>query len=464
MSEQVPGMLGRTALSTLVTNGDIDTVLVAIPDLYGRLVGKRYDAHYFLEAAEQGLHFCDYLLACDMEMDPVPGYQFTSWEQGYKDAWGQVDWRTLRRASWLEKSALVLCDVRDEHTKALVSVAPRSILQQQIERAQEVGLLAKGAVELEFFVFDETYDSAREKHYHDLKTFGSYIEDYHLFQGTKVEGLLGAMRAHLRQSGIPVEFSKGEWGAGQGEINIRYSDLLTMCDRTVIFKQLAKEIAYQQGRALTFMAKWHADYAGNSAHLHFSLWDDNGARNMFAGTGEPSEGLPVAASDTFRWAVGGILAHARALTLCFAPTVNSYKRYQAASFAPVAITWAYDNRTVGFRVVGEGQSLRVECRIPGADANPYLAFAALLAAALDGIAQHTEPPPVFNGKEYLVGDLPRVPGTIREAITEFEQSTLVRDVFGEEVVAHYLHFARTEQRKFDAAVTSWERARFFERV
>jgi len=464
MTGCVRGMLDRVALTALVENGEVETVLVAIPDLYGRLLGKRYDAHYFLQAADQGLHFCDYLLACDMEMDPVPGYQYTGWEQGYKDAWGQVDWSTLRLASWLEKSALALCDVRDEHGNALVLVAPRSILRQQIARAQQSGFLAQGAVELEFFVFHETYESAREKHYHDLKTFGSYIEDYHLFQGTKIEGLLGTIRAHLGQSGIPVEFSKGEWGAGQEEINIRYSDLLTMCDRTVILKQLAKEIAFQQGLAITFMAKWHEEHAGSSAHLHFSLWNNTGDHNVFTGEGHAADGLPVAASDTFRWALGGMLAHVRELALFYAPTINSYKRYQPASFAPTAIAWAYDNRTTGFRIVGEGDSLRVECRIPGADANPYLAFAALLAAALDGIEQHIEPPAIFEGNAYLDKTLPRVPRTLLEATNEFERSAFARKAFGDDVVEHYLHFARTEQRKFDDVVTGWERARFFERI
>lgn len=464
MTEAVAGMLDRATLTALQQDGDIDTVLVAIPDMYGRLVGKRYDARYFLESAEHGLHFCDYLLACDMEMDPVPGYQFTSWEQGYRDAWGCVDWDTLRRASWLEKSALVLCDVRDEHTDEPVSITPRAILRRQIERAKAAGFVPMGAAELEFFVFAETFDTAREKHYHDLQTFGGYIEDYHLFQGTKVEGLLGAIRRHLNGSGIPVEFSKGEWGAGQEEINIRYSDLATMCDRTVIFKQLAKEIAHQQDRAITFMAKWHEAHAGNSMHLHFSLWDESGEHNVFAGKGDAAHGLPVPASDTFRWAVGGMLAHARELALFYAPTVNSYKRYQAASFAPVALAWAYDNRTAGFRIVGHGDSLRVECRIPGADANPYLAFAALLAAALDGIEQRTEPPPVFNGNAYLANDLPRVPTTLPEAIAAFENSDFVREAFGPEVVTHYLHFARTEQRKFEQIVTDWERARLFERI
>lgn len=464
MNAQLPGLLDRAALTLMVDDGAVETVLVALPDMYGRLVGKRYDAHYFLQSADQGLHFCDYLLACDMEMDPVPRYDFASWEQGYRDAWGDIDWSTLRRASWQDRAALVLCDVRDETTRDLVPVAPRSILRRQIDRAASMGLVPMGAAELEFFLFDETYDSARAKHFHDLQTFGSYIEDYHLFQGSKVEGLMGAIRRHLRLSGIPVEFSKGEWGAGQEEINIRYSDLLAMCDRTVIFKQLAKEIAYQQDRAITFMAKWHAEHAGNSMHLHFSLWDESGARNVFAADGDPADGLPVPASDTFRWAVGGMLAHARELSLFFAPTVNSYKRYQAASFAPVAVAWAYDNRTAGFRIVGHGDSLRVECRIPGADANPYLAFAALLAAALDGIEQQTEPPPVCPGNAYLADDLPRVPGTLPEAIAAFEASDFVRATFGDAVRAHYLHFARTEQRKFEQAVTDWERARLFERM
>jgi glutamine synthetase len=237
-----------------------------------------------------------------------------------------------------------------------------------------------------------------------------------------------------------------------------------MADRTVLFKQMAREIAWQQGVAVTFMAKWHEQHAGSSMHLHFSLWNAEGRRNFFAGDRPLADDLPVTTSDTFRWALGGMLAHARGLTLFFAPTVNSYKRYQAQSFAPTAIAWAYDNRTTGFRVVGHGDSLRVECRIPGADANPYLAFAALLAAALDGIERQTEPPPLFAGNAYLATELPRVPRTLPEAIAAFEGSELARAAFGEEVVEHYLHFARTEQRKFDEAVTCWERARFFEQI
>lgn len=464
MTESSVGLLSRETLATAVDRGEIATVLVGFPDMVGRLLGKRYDARHFLATADHGLHFCDYLLACDLAMDPVPGYRYTSWEAGYRDAWGVVDWTTLRRATWLDRSALVLCDVRDEATGALVPIAPRSVLRRQIERAAAAGLTALGATELEFFVFQETYDSAHEKHYHDLRTFGAYIEDYHLLAGGKVERLLGPIRAHLYDSGIPVEFSKGEWGAGQEEINIRYSDLLTMSDRTVIFKQMAKEIAMQQGLALTFMAKWDERHAGSSMHLHMSLWDANGGHNAFATEGAPTNGLPVAASDTFRWAAGGMMAHARELTLFFAPTVNSYKRFQAESFAPTAITWGYDNRTTGFRVVGHGDGLRIECRIPGADANPYLAQAALLAAALDGIERQIEPPPLFAGNAYVASDLPRVPRSLPEAIAAFEGSELARAAFGEDVVEHYLHFARTEQRKAEEAVTCWERARYFEQI
>jgi len=455
---QPRGMLDRDTLGDMVEAGAIDTVLVAFPDMYGRLLGKRYDAAYFLDAAGHGLHFCDYLLACDMEMNPVPGYRFTSWDQGYQDAWGDVDWSTLRRASWLDGSALVLCDIRREGSGEPVAIAPRSVLKRQVERARAAGLRAMGACELEFFVFSDSYEAARDKHYHDLHTYGSYIEDYHLFQGTKTEALLGAIRSHLGQSGIPVEFSKGEWGAGQAEINIRYADLDVMADRTVIFKQIAKEIAYQQGLGMTFMAKWHEAHAGSSMHVHFSLWDEAGQRNHFAADAPGSE------PDTFRWALGGMLAHGRELALLFAPTVNSYKRFQAASFAPTALAWGYDNRTAGFRVVGSGSSLRIECRIPGADANPYLAQAAMLAAALDGIERQIEPPPALSGDAYNDRDIPRIPQSLPEAIAEFENSDLARTAFGDAVVEHYLHFARTEQRAFDAAVTCWERQRYFERI
>jgi len=430
--------------------------------MYGRLMGKRITGHFFLEhVADHGMFTCDYLLACDMEMDPVPGYSFTSWERGYGDMACLVDWPTLRRAAWLDKTAIVLCHLRTEQGDAPIEVAPRQILQQQVQRAHDRGFLAKGGSEIELYVFKETYDSARQKHYHDLQTFGSYIEDYHIFQGTKEDPLIGAIVRALDHSGVPVEFSKGEWGPGQQEINLRYCDVLEQADRNVLYKHAAREIAHAQGLAVTFMAKWDEHLAGSSMHIHLSLWDAAGRVPVFPG--ETPLG-PVRASDTFRWFLGGLMRHAADLAVCYAPSVNSYKRYQSGSFAPTAIAWSYDNRTAGFRVVGHGSALRVECRIPGADANPYLAYAAALASGLDGIDHQIEPPAVFQGDVYAAQALPRVPGNLRDAIARFEGSELARTAFGPAVVEHYLHFLRTEQRKFDEVVTSWERARFFERA
>jgi glutamine synthetase len=462
--QPVRGKLDLDTLRDLIAREEIETVITAFPDMYGRLLGKRIAGPFFVEeVVEHGIHQCNYLLACDIEMEPMPGYAFTSWEQGYGDIHCRPDWNTLCRASWLDKTALVLCDVHDEETGALVEIAPRTVLKRQMERARAAGFLPMGGAELEMFIFQETYESARQKGFQGLEPFGGYIEDYHILQGTREEPLVGAIRHHLDRSGVPVEFSKGEWGRGQHEINIRYADFLEMSDRSVVFKQVCKEIAMQQGLAVTFMAKWHEEAAGNSLHLHSSLWDPDGRRSLFAGQQE-LPGLPGGASDLFRWFLGGLMARAREVSLFFAPSVNSYKRYQAGSFAPTGITWGYDNRTAGFRIVGQDQSLRVECRIPGADANPYLAFAATLAAGLDGIEGQIEPPPAFSGDAYAAADTPRVPGSLHEAIGEFEASEFVRRAFGDDVVEHYLHFARIEQRLFDRAVTTWERARFFERI
>ncbi|GIW42067.1 MAG: glutamine synthetase [Candidatus Binatia bacterium] len=416
MKAQVPGMLGVDELRALVRQGEIDTVLAVFPDLYGRLVGKRITGRFFCEEVlEHGMHACDYLLACDMEMDPVPGYRFASWEKGYGDIRCVPDLSTLRRAAWLERTALVLCDVHDERTGDLVAVAPRTILRRQVERARAAGYVAMGGSELEFFLLRETYESAREKGFDNLEPFGWYVEDYHILQGTKAEPLVGAIRRHMESSGVPVEFSKGEWGPGQHEINLRYTEFLEMADRHVVYKHAAKEIAARQGLAVTFMAKFDDRLAGNSMHLHASLWSAADLRPLFA-----SDGSGSGPTDTFRWWLGGLLRHARAATLLFAPYVNSYKRFRAGSFAPTKIAWAHDNRTVGFRVVGRGASRRIECRIPGADANPYLAYAATLAAGLDGIARKIEPPPAFRGDAYRAEDLPSVPTSLPEAIAEFE--------------------------------------------
>ncbi|MFQ5667333.1 MAG: glutamine synthetase family protein [Candidatus Binatia bacterium] len=460
----VGGMLDEAGLLDLIQRGEIDTVLTVFPDWYGRLVGKRISSRFFRdEVLRHGMHACDYLLACDMEMDPVPGYRFASWAAGYGDVHCVPDLTTLRRATWLERTALVLCDVHDTERGALVEVAPRTILKRQMERATTAGVRPMGASELEFFVLRDTYESAHRKGFDNLEPFGWYVEDYHTLQGFKVETLIGALRRHLDGSGIPVEFSKGEWGPGQHEINLRYADFLEMADRHVVYKQLAKEVAIQQGLAITFMAKLDERYAGSSMHLHSSLWAADSHTPLFAG-GASSPGDVAQLPDHFRWWLGGLLRHARACTLLFAPYVNSYKRFRAGSFAPTTIAWSYDNRTAGFRIVGRGASLRVECRIPGADGNPYLAFAGTLAAGLDGLANQIEPPSMFRGNAYAAADLETVPKTLSEAIAAFETSTLFRRAFGDAVVGHLLHFARTEQRKFDETVTTWERRRFLERA
>ncbi len=466
MSEgRATGMLEVGELRELVRRGEIETVLAVFPDLYGRLVGKRITGHFFCdEVLGQGMHACDYLLACDMEMDPVPGYRFASWEKGYGDICCRPDLTTLRRAAWLERTALVICDVYDEAESQLVSVAPRTILKCQLDRASAAELSPMGGSELEFFVLRETYESAYRKGFDHLEPYGWYVEDYHTLQGFKTEGLIGAIRRHLDQSGIPVEFSKGEWGPGQHEINLRYANFLEMADRHTIYKQAAKEVAIQQELALTFMAKLDEQYAGSSMHLHSSLWSLNEGLPLFDGGAGPAGADDAQLSDHCRWWLGGLMQHARACTLLFAPYVNSYKRFRAGSFAPIAIAWAHDNRTTGFRLLGRGPSLRVECRIPGADANPYLAFAATLAAGLDGIANHTEPPEEFRGDAYAAQELPTIPKTLPEAVAEFESSALFRQAFGADVVDHLTHFARTEQRKFDETVTTWERRRFLERA
>ena len=444
------GKIDVEELKRMVANDEIETVLVVFPDMYGRLVGKRIVAKFFLE--ESAIHACDYLLACDMDMDPVPGYQFTSWAKGYGDFRPVPDFTTLRVASWLEKTALVLCDVYEEEEDELVPYAPRGILRKQLARAAERGYTAMGASELELYVFKDSYEDVAKKSFVNLEPIGRVIEDYHILQGTKEEHLIGAIRRHLERSGVPVESSKGEWGPGQQEIGLRYADLLEMADRHAIYKHAAKEIAWQQGHAITFMAKWDERYAGSSCHIHMSLWDANG-KSLFAGE-----------TPLFRHFLGGWMAHIRELFAFYAPYPSSYKRYVPGSFAPTGIAWSHDNRTAGFRIVGHGPSLRIECRTAGADANPYLAFAATLAAGLDGIEKQIEPPPAFEGDVYGALDLPQVPHFLPEAIAELEKSRFAREALGENVVEHYLHFFRTEQRKFDAVVTDWERRRYFEQA
>jgi glutamine synthetase len=458
------GRLDLAELERRIGDGSVETVVTCFPDLYGRLIGKRITGHFFLEEiARGGMHVCDYLLACDMEMDPTPGYAFTSWQSGYGDMRCLPDLGTLREAAWLEKSAIVLCDCLEEERDAPIEVSPRQVLKRQVERARALGFEPYMGSELEFFLFRDDFATARSKGYRELRTHNAYVEDYHVLSGTFAEPVIGAIRRGADASAIPVEFSKGEWGPGQHEINLRYAAAVEMADRHVLYKQAAKEIAAAQGCSLTFMAKWHADLAGSSLHIHSSLRDRAGAP-AFPGEDAIVPGTPVRASKTFQRYLGGLLAHARELGWFFAPMVNSYKRFRAGTFAPTKIAWSYDNRTSGFRVVGHGASLRVECRIPGADANPYLAYAALLAAGLDGIERELDPGPLFSGDAYAAAELPEVPRSLRDAIDALDGSEFARKTFGDDVVEHLLHFARTELSHFEIAVTDVERARLFERI
>jgi len=454
------GKINIKDLKKKVAAEEIETIVVAFTDHYGRLTGKRFDAEFFLEStAKSGTHGCDYLLTTDMEMKPVEGYEFANWELGYGDFHLVPDMNTLRLADWLDKTAIVLCDLQNEKTHKPVEVAPRSILRKQLEAAQKTGYECFAASELEYYLFENNYREAFEKHYHDLRPVGWYLEDYHILQGTRTEAYTAAARRHLKKSGVPVETSKGEWGLGQHELNVRYAEVLEMGDRHVIYKQCLKELADKMGLSVTFMAKFHEDRAGSSCHIHMSLWKDG--KNAFAGN--QSFG-PVKGSDIFKWFLGGWIAKTAEVMPFYAPTVNSYKRYVDASWAPTRLAWSYDNRTAGFRVVGKGESLRIECRIPGADCNPYLAFAASLACGLYGIKNKIEPPEIFEGDIYAAKGLPHVPRSLAEATEQFANSKFVKKTFGKKVVEHYTHHFNMEQNAYNQSVTDWERKRYFERI
>jgi glutamine synthetase len=417
--------------------------------MQGRLMGKRVDAEYVLEdSLEHGVEGCNYLLALEMEMDPVPGYAIASWEQGYGDFRLVPDLATLRRIPWLEATALVLCDVT-WHDGRPVAPSPRQVLRRQVERAAELGFTPMFGSELEFFLLRETYAEAHERHYRDLTPSVPYILDYHVLATTFDEPLIRQIRLGMRDAGIRVESSKGEAWPGQQEINFRYADALTMADNHVVYKNGAKEIAHLNGCSITFMAKPDHAWIGSSCHIHSSLWRDG--ESAF-----PDEG------ETFGRYLAGQIACARELAIFLAPTINSYKRFAAGSWAPTTLAWGHDNRTCGFRVVGDGAARRVETRIPGGDVNPYLAFAALLAAGLYGISAELELPPALDGNAYE-SDAERFPGTLREAVRALEAGTTARAALGDDVVDHYLNYARTEQRLFDSVVTCYERERLFER-
>ncbi len=455
------GKIDVNTLEELAGAGEIDTVLCMFTDLQGRFMGKRVLPHFFLEdvLGDEGLHACLYLLAIDMEMEPLPGYRYASWDTGYGDFRMIPDVATLRICPWLEKTAMVICDIADEETGEPVEVAPRQILKRQLERAAAEGYVVKTGSELEFYLFKDSFDELAGRGYRELHPSSSYIMDYHMLQTTKDEWIIRRIRNGMTGAGIPIEFSKGEFGKGQHEINVTYSDALSNADHHSLYKHGVKEICAMNGVAATFMAKWTMAEAGSSCHLHSSVWSEDGSESLMW-----DDTAPHHLSATFRYYLGGLMATAREMAWMYAPFVNSYKRYQLGSWAPTAIVWSRDNRTCGFRTVGEHRGFRVECRIPGADANPYLAFAATIASGLWGIENKVEAPEMFVGNAYEAKDVPRVPSSLHEAIGLFSESEVAREAFGDFVFEHLLNTATQEQVIFDNnCVTDWELARYFER-
>ena len=450
------GLLTVDQLRDLATAGEIDTVIVGFADMQGRLVGKRVSVRLFLdEVVEHGVECCDYLLAVDVDMTTVDGYALSSWESGYGDLVLDPDMATLRRIPWLAGTALVVADVGG-HDGAPISVAPRTILQAQVAKLAERGMVALAGTELEFQVFDDGYREAYAKGYDDLTAASDHNIDYSIGASSRMEPLMRAIRLGMDGAGMYCEGSKGECNLGQQEIGFRYADVIATCDNHIIYKNGAKEIADQHGKSLTFMAKFD-EREGNSCHIHLSLRANDGSPVFADSAGRHRM------SSLFELALAGVLGAMRELTLLFAPNINSYKRFARGSFAPTAVAWGIDNRTCAVRVVGDGASMRMELRVPGGDVNPYLAVAGMIAASLDGVDRELVLGEPLAGSAYDA-DVERLPVTLRDAAALFEQSALARRCFGDEVVDHYVNNARIEIEAFDAAVTDWERHRGFERL
>lgn len=468
----------RDELTAAIERGDIDTVVMAFPDLQGRLVGKRTTGRFFLEqVAEHGTENCDYLIATDFDDVAVPGYRFASYDLGYGDMLARADFSTIRYTPWVPKTALVLCDLFSVKTGELIEVAPRQVLRNQVAAARRMQLEPMIGSEIEFYLFRDSYEQVHHRGYRDLAPHSAFMEDYQVVQTTRDEYVVGEIRRGLEAAGIPVEFSKGEAGRGQHELNLAYTRALEMADRNTVYKTAAKEIAGGLGRSVTFMAKYDFAETGSSCHVHSSLWHlvegamrgsafDGGSQDTHEcnahGGGSGAAG-PVL-TDHFRMYLAGQLAAARDFSVLWGPTVNSYKRFQPGSWAPTAVAWGIDNRTLGYRVVGHGPSTRVECRIPGADANSYFAFAGTIAAGLYGIRHRLELREPYDGNGYDATDLPRIPGTLAEAADLWERSDIARECFGDEVHHHVLTMARHEWSTFNATVTDWERLRYFDRA
>lgn len=448
-------------LEQMVRDGRIDTLVVALTDMQGRLVGKRVQADAFLAGViDHGAHFCTYLLGTDMEMNTPEGFRLMNWETGYGDWIAAPVWDTLRVLPWLEKTALVLSDTIDEETDEEIPVSPRTILKRQVARATKAGIAVKAGSEFEYYVLKDSWEDLHRKGWTVPERFGYYNEDYHLLQATKAEPLHRLLRNQMTEARVPIEFSKGEAAPGQHEVNIRYDEVLESADRSVIFKHGAKEIAYLNGWGITFMAKPDHTWTGSSGHLHMSIWDPKtDAALMFA----EDSGLPYGLSPIGASFIAGMMALSRELSIFIAPNVNSYKRYASLSWAPVNIVWGRDNRTTGFRVVGHGPGLHVENRFPGGDMNAYLTYAAMVGAGLWGIEQKLKLGPEFKGNGYVATGVPRMPRALHEAIRELEASKAAVEIFGRDVVDHYLNAARIEQETYDSIVHPWDRERYLER-
>ncbi|MFZ2100981.1 MAG: glutamine synthetase family protein [Oricola sp.] len=454
----MPATLTIDKLKTLVADGSIDTVLVCMVDMQGRLMGKRFHARNFIDHSWEETHCCNYLLATDLEMATPDGYASTSWRAGYGDYVMKPDMTTLRPVPWLEGTVMVLCDTLDHHTHEPVPHSPRAILKKQIARLDAMGFTAMMATELEFFLFEKSFDEIRKGGFRDLAPISGYNEDYHILQTTKEEAVMRPLRNHLYAAGIPVENSKGEAEAGQEELNIRFAAALECADHHTIAKHAVKEIAWQQGHAATFLPKWHHQRVGSSSHVHQSLWK-NGTPMFFDASAK--HGM----SDLMRHYMAGLLAYASDYTFFLAPYVNSYKRFMKGTFAPTKTAWSIDNRTAGFRLCGEGsKGVRVECRIGGSDLNPYLAQAAMLAAGIKGIEEKLELGPPTTGDIYEDKKAGEIPSTLRAAIETLRHSAMLREAMGDDVVDHYTRAAEWEQEEFDRVVTDWEIARGFERA
>ncbi len=452
------GELSFDELKKSVNAGTIDTVLVCLVDMQGRLMGKRFHARNFIDHSYAETHCCNYLFATDLEMATPDGYASTSWEKGYGDYVMKPDLSTLRLMPWLEGTAMVLCDILDHHTHEEVPFTPRAMLKNQISRLAKLGFTAMMATELEFFLFEGSFDENRKSGYRALVPISGYNEDYHILQTTKEEAVMRPLRNHLVAAGIPVENSKGEAETGQEELNIRFDDAMACADHHTIAKHATKEIAWQQGYSATFLPKWHHDKVGSSSHIHQSLWTGDGAAAFYDKDAE------FGMSDTMRMYVAGLIKYAPDYTFFLAPYINSYKRFMKGTFAPTKTVWSVDNRTAGFRLCGDGtKSVRMECRIGGSDINPYLALATQLAAGLKGIEEKLKLAPPTSGDVYDAKRAKEIPSTLRAATDTLRRSSMLKEAFGEDVVAHYTRCAEWEQEEFDRVVTDWEIARGFER-